>query len=64
MPRHLAYSTAGSPSLPLWLPGKTIAVSDEERKIFAYLVDVVQASNLNSELRVAGGWVRDKVKAP
>ncbi len=64
MPRHLAYSTTGSPSLPLRLPGKTIAVSDEERKIFEYLADVVKASNLNSELRVAGGWVRDKVKAP
>jgi hypothetical protein len=62
MPRRLAYSTTRSSSLPLRLPGKSIAVSDEERRIFEYLVDVVKASNLNSELRVAGGWVRDKVR--
>lgn len=63
MPRRLAYSTTRSSSLPLRLPGKSIAVSDEERRIFEYLVDVVKASNLNSELRVAGGWVRDKLLA-
>jgi hypothetical protein len=43
------------------LPGTSITVSEEEQKIFDYLVDVVKASNINSELRVAGGWVRDKV---
>lgn len=40
---------------------KVIALTDKETQIFSTLMDVVNANKLNTTLRVAGGWVRDKV---
>lgn len=42
----------------------TIDVSNEEEEIFELLLNVLQHSNLDTQLRVAGGWVRDKVPSP
>ena len=41
---------------------KVIALTNKETQIFQTLMDVVQANQLNTTLRVAGGWVRDKVR--
>jgi hypothetical protein len=38
-----------------------ISVTDEESTLFALLLDVVKHSQSNTTVRVAGGWVRDKV---
>ena len=39
----------------------SIQPSHTEQKIFQLLKDVVRERHLRCELRVAGGWVRDKV---
>ncbi|XP_042452412.1 tRNA nucleotidyltransferase cca2-like [Zingiber officinale] len=47
--------------------GSSVAVKDKidltekEEKIFRRLLDVVDRFNLETQLRVAGGWVRDKL---
>lgn len=41
-----------------------IDLSDKEKKIFQLLLDSLHHSNLQTQLRVAGGWVRDKVPFP
>lgn len=38
-----------------------IKLLDEEKRLFDSLLAVVQENQLNLTLRVAGGWVRDKV---
>jgi hypothetical protein len=40
-----------------------IELTEEEEKIFRQLLDVVRHLGLSTKLRVAGGWVRDKVLA-
>ena len=39
-----------------------ITLTDQEKKIFKTLMDVVEENELKTTLRVAGGWVRDKVR--
>ena len=39
----------------------SISLTENEQQIFASLMEVVKAYQLQSTLRVAGGWVRDKV---
>ena len=39
-----------------------ITLTEEETKIFDTLMDVIKENNLKTTLRVAGGWVRDKVR--
>lgn len=38
-----------------------IDLTDKENQIFDRLLQVLRHFNLQTELRVAGGWVRDKV---
>jgi hypothetical protein len=38
-----------------------IELTREEEKIFQRLLEVVRHFDLGTTLRVAGGWVRDKV---
>ena len=38
-----------------------IKVTPQEQKLFDTLMTIVKENNLNTTLRVAGGWVRDKV---
>lgn len=40
---------------------KDFPLTKEESVVFAFLLEVAQVFNLNTTLRVAGGWVRDKV---
>jgi hypothetical protein len=47
---------------PVVLPVKErIELSEKEDQIFTRLLDVVRHFGLETQLRVAGGWVRDKV---
>jgi tRNA nucleotidyltransferase (CCA-adding enzyme) len=39
----------------------SITLTPTEERIFALLLEVVAENNLKTTLRVAGGWVRDKV---
>ena len=43
------------------LPDATVVCTAEERRIFDTLLDVVKTYDLPVTLRVAGGWVRDKL---
>lgn len=43
--------------------GASISLSDEEHKLFALLRRVRKDTHLDTTLRVAGGWVRDKLLA-
>lgn len=38
-----------------------ISLTENEQKLFQTLLAIVQANKLKTTLRVAGGWVRDKV---
>jgi tRNA nucleotidyltransferase/poly(A) polymerase len=40
-----------------------ITLSEQEQKIFKTLMEVVEEHQLKTTLRVAGGWVRDKVSS-
>ena len=40
---------------------KEIKLSDNEKKIFEFLLSILKDHALNLTLRVAGGWVRDKL---
>lgn len=40
---------------------KTVELTDKEERIFRRLLDVVSHFDLGTQLRVAGGWVQDKV---
>ncbi|KAJ9562445.1 hypothetical protein OSB04_007605 [Centaurea solstitialis] len=48
----------GSPPL---MVRETIDLTDMEKKIFDRLLQVLSHFNLETQLRVAGGWVRDKL---
>ena len=39
-----------------------IELTEHETELFQELVNAVQAKGLSTVIRVAGGWVRDKVK--
>lgn len=39
-----------------------IKLDEKEEQIFEILKDVLKVNNLNTTMRVAGGWVRDKVR--
>lgn len=41
--------------------GVRITITPEEKQIFRLLLDVCKANSLPTNIRVAGGWVRDKV---
>lgn len=51
---------ASSPSLSVQLK-ENIELTDTEEKIFDRLLGTLRHFGLNNQLRVAGGWVRDKV---
>ncbi|EGG23741.1 tRNA nucleotidyltransferase [Cavenderia fasciculata] len=40
----------------------TIEITKVEQKLFQILLDVAKVNNCNTTLRVAGGWVRDKLR--
>ncbi|XP_071708415.1 tRNA nucleotidyltransferase cca2-like [Rutidosis leptorrhynchoides] len=40
---------------------ESVNITDKERQIFDLLLQVVKHFNLETQLRVAGGWVRDKL---
>jgi hypothetical protein len=42
----------------------TVQLTELEDNIFGVLVATLQRFELDTELRVAGGWVRDKVRLP
>ena len=44
--------------------GMNITFTTEEEKIFKLLLEVLQENSLSTKIRVAGGWVRDKVRSP
>lgn len=39
----------------------TIALTEDEQQLFKLLVDCLKQANRQTVLRVAGGWVRDKL---
>jgi hypothetical protein len=39
-----------------------IVLNEQEKLIFKTLMELVEEHDLKTTLRVAGGWVRDKVK--
>ena len=39
-----------------------IALKESERKLFEFLISVANNAGKGTVLRVAGGWVRDKVR--
>lgn len=41
-----------------------VELTEKEERIFRRLLDVVRHFGLGTQLRVAGGWVRDKVSSP
>lgn len=40
----------------------TVRLTDQETKLFDLLLATLRHFELHTELRVAGGWVRDKVR--
>ena len=38
-----------------------INLTEKEEKIFAFMLEVLKDNKRNTTLRVAGGWVRDKL---
>ncbi len=40
-----------------------ISLNEQEQKIFKTLMQVIEENQLKTTLRVAGGWVRDKVRS-
>lgn len=49
--------------LPRGKEGINITFTAEEEKIFKLLLEVCQENSLSTKIRVAGGWVRDKVRS-
>ncbi|KAI8525225.1 hypothetical protein RHMOL_Rhmol13G0213200 [Rhododendron molle] len=41
--------------------GDKIELTDNERLLFGFLLQVTRHSDLYTEIRIAGGWVRDKL---
>ncbi|KAM0940516.1 putative CCA tRNA nucleotidyltransferase [Dioscorea sansibarensis] len=52
---------APSPSSPSRSVKETIDLTEKEEKIFRRLLEVIRHFALDTQLRVAGGWVRDKL---
>ena len=42
----------------------SITLTEKEQELFSVLLEANKELHLNSTLRVAGGWVRDKVWLP
>jgi hypothetical protein len=42
----------------------TVNVTEKEQELFDLLLRIVREKQLKTTLRVAGGWVRDKVSHP
>lgn len=63
--KSLASSTESiiSSSIKSSIRGPKILFSKEENELFTLLREVLQESGIKSTLRVAGGWVRDKLLA-
>lgn len=59
--RTMSPSTTPSASPPAVEVRENIDLTDKERQIFDRLLQVLRHFNLHTQLRVAGGWVRDKV---
>ncbi|XP_057490645.1 tRNA nucleotidyltransferase cca2 isoform X3 [Actinidia eriantha] len=59
--RLRAMSTATADSPPSVQVRDNIDLTDKERQIFERLLQVVRHYTLQTQLRVAGGWVRDKL---
>lgn len=57
--RCRAMATEISP--PIFQVKKKIELTETERKIFDRLLGTLRHFSLSNQLRVAGGWVRDKV---
>ncbi|KAK1275469.1 hypothetical protein QJS04_geneDACA001839 [Acorus gramineus] len=53
--------SSASPPSPLVAVKEKIELTEAEEKIFRRLLDVVRHFKLPTQLRVAGGWVRDKL---
>ena len=60
-PRRAMAEAAAAPSPPSVHVRETIELTDVERKIFDRLLGTLRHFGLQNQLRVAGGWVRDKV---
>jgi hypothetical protein len=45
----------------MYMASPTIFVSRQEQELFDILLSVVRDLNLNTTIRIAGGWVRDHV---
>ena len=58
-PRRAMAAAASPPSVQV---RETIELTDVETKIFDRLLGTLRHFGLQSQLRVAGGWVRDKVR--
>ncbi|GAB2228985.1 hypothetical protein Droror1_Dr00023119 [Drosera rotundifolia] len=54
-------TTASLTSMPRVHVKETIDLKEKEKMIFDRLLDVVRHFGLRTQLRVAGGWVRDKL---
>jgi len=58
-------STSGGdlPQIPKQGYGSSIQLTEQEKKLFRLLNGVCSDTNLSTTLRIAGGWVRDKLLA-
>jgi hypothetical protein len=54
-------SSAATPEGVSYDASQAVELSDKEREVFTFLLAVNESFGLKSTLRVAGGWVRDKV---
>ncbi|XP_023644598.1 putative CCA tRNA nucleotidyltransferase 2 isoform X2 [Capsella rubella] len=56
-----AMTNVGEQSIPSVELKEKIELNEKERKIFDRLLSTLRYCNLDTQLRVAGGWVRDKL---
>lgn len=56
-------SNNNNPNLKNNYNGPNIYLTPEEQELFDLLSQVIKSTNISSTLRVAGGWVRDKLLA-
>ena len=61
--KRTSLSSSTAAALPKNGYGPSIEVTDEESDLFALLSHVREECDISSTLRVAGGWVRDKLLA-
>ncbi|ELR12807.1 tRNA nucleotidyltransferase [Acanthamoeba castellanii str. Neff] len=55
-------SSAATPEGVSYDASQAVELSDKEREVFTFLLAVNESFGLKSTLRVAGGWVRDKLR--